>query len=228
MTIAEPRTLGIGAGIVIAAASAVSVWLYTRWLERRNRPINRLRRGARAVASRISEHVPDTSDLPEGTAPMGGAATAIALTGLMLVRALRHDDSAEREEEAERERRSRRRRAIDDFREATRRQADRLPPRDVVREMLAHELQDLLESSRKRADRLPALDEVRRAMLDKLPSDVPSADEVISAAREQPKQTGIGVGGVAAIGAAAFVIWRLLRGRGGRSQNWYVETGTPR
>jgi hypothetical protein len=47
-SLARPRTIGLGAAIVLAIASAVvGAWLYARWQRRRNAPINRARRSVR-------------------------------------------------------------------------------------------------------------------------------------------------------------------------------------
>jgi hypothetical protein len=46
--LAQPRTIGMGAAVVLAIASAVfGAWLYVRWQRRRNAPINRVRRRLR-------------------------------------------------------------------------------------------------------------------------------------------------------------------------------------
>ena len=84
------RTMGMGAGALLSIGSAIGgAWLYARWQRERNKPINRLRRGARDVASRLGERMPDVEDLPHGAAPMSGAATALLLTGLVASRAMR-------------------------------------------------------------------------------------------------------------------------------------------
>src|SRR6267378_2826490 len=84
------RTMGMGAGALLSIGGAFGgAWLYARWQRERNKPINRLRRGARDVASRVSERMPDVEDLPHGAAPMSGAATALLVTGLVARRAMR-------------------------------------------------------------------------------------------------------------------------------------------
>src|SRR5437870_8829828 len=98
--LAQPRTLGMGAGALLTIGGAIGgAWLYARWQRERNKPINRLRRGARDVASRLGERMPDVEDLPYGAAPMSGAATALLLTALVASRALRRG-SADQTEEA--------------------------------------------------------------------------------------------------------------------------------
>src|SRR6266851_3817056 len=93
------RTMGMGAGALLSIGGAIGgAYLYARWQRERNKPINRLRRGARDVSSRLGERMPDVEDLPHGAAPMSGAATALLLTGLVASRALRHG-SADRTEE---------------------------------------------------------------------------------------------------------------------------------
>jgi len=91
-TLAPRRRLGVGAGAVLAVSGGVGgAWLYARWQRERNKPINRLRRGAREVAGRLGERIPDVDELPYGAAPMSGAATALLLTALVVTRALRRD-----------------------------------------------------------------------------------------------------------------------------------------
>src|ERR1700716_3048086 len=89
-SLTQPRRLGLGAGALLSIGGAVGgAWLYARWQRERNKPINRLRRGAHDVASRLGERMPDVEDLPHGAAPVSGAATALLLTGLVASRAMR-------------------------------------------------------------------------------------------------------------------------------------------
>lgn len=91
-SLAEPRTIGLGAAALLSIGGAASgAWLYARWRRQRNKPINRLRRGARDIASRLGERMPDAEDLPHGAAPISGATTALLLSGLLASRALRRD-----------------------------------------------------------------------------------------------------------------------------------------
>src|ERR1700704_6063476 len=93
------RTMGFGAGAILSIGGAIGgAWLYARWQRERNKPINRLRRGARDVASRLSERMPDVEDLPHGAAPMSGAATALLLTGLVASRAMRRGSTDHHED----------------------------------------------------------------------------------------------------------------------------------
>jgi hypothetical protein len=58
--LAQPRTIGIGAAIVLAIASAAfGAWLYARWQRRRNAPINRVRRGLRESQKELSSRLHD-------------------------------------------------------------------------------------------------------------------------------------------------------------------------
>ena len=53
--LAQPRTIGIGAAVLLAIASAAfGAWLYARWQRRRNAPINRVRRGLRETQKELS------------------------------------------------------------------------------------------------------------------------------------------------------------------------------
>jgi hypothetical protein len=86
----QPKTIGVGAGTLLTlGAAAGGAWLYARWQRERNKPINRLRRGARGVAHRMSDYLPEMDDLPLGPAPVGGAASALLLSALLASRALR-------------------------------------------------------------------------------------------------------------------------------------------
>jgi hypothetical protein len=58
--LAQPRTIGIGAAVVLAIASAAfGAWLYARWQRRRNAPINRVRRGLRESQKELSSRLRD-------------------------------------------------------------------------------------------------------------------------------------------------------------------------
>jgi hypothetical protein len=58
--LAQPRTIGIGAAVVLGIASAVfGAWLYARWQRRRNAPINRVRRGLRETQKELSSRLHD-------------------------------------------------------------------------------------------------------------------------------------------------------------------------
>jgi len=87
-SLAQPRTIGLGAGALLSLASATGgAWLYARWQRERNRPLNRLRRGAQTMAGRLSERIPDVvEDLPPA-APIGGAASALLLAAFVASRA---------------------------------------------------------------------------------------------------------------------------------------------
>ncbi len=85
------RSMGLGAGAVLVLGGGVGgAWLYARWQRERNKPINRLRRSAREMASRLGERIPDVEELPRGAAPMSGA-TALLLTALLASRAMHRD-----------------------------------------------------------------------------------------------------------------------------------------
>ena len=54
-SLAQPRTIGLGAAVVLAIASAiVGAWLYARWQRRRNEPINRARRTMRHAQKELT------------------------------------------------------------------------------------------------------------------------------------------------------------------------------
>jgi hypothetical protein len=178
------RSVGLGAGAVLALGGGVGgAWLYARWQRERNKPINRLRRSARDVASRLGERIPDVDELPRGAAPMSGAATALLLTALVASRAL-HRDSGDATTQEVRDR-------------AT------VLLRDSVEEAMGRG-RDAVKRGRQLQSRLPA-------------DRVPSADEA-----RKPAVMGIGLGGMAVIAGATYMVWRLLRrGQPDRS-TWYA------
>jgi len=56
--LAQPRTIGIGAAVLLAIASAAfGAWLYARWQRRRNAPINRVRRGLRETQKDLTSNL---------------------------------------------------------------------------------------------------------------------------------------------------------------------------
>jgi hypothetical protein len=58
---AQPRTIGIGAAVLLAIASAVlGAWLYARWQRRRNALINRARRGVRRAQKDLTATLRET------------------------------------------------------------------------------------------------------------------------------------------------------------------------
>src|SRR5919197_181866 len=86
-------TWAIASGALVSLSGGVGgAWLYARWQRERNRPINRLRRRARGIASTLTDRFEDVGDrLPDAdemrdTAPMSGGAAALLLAGLALAR----------------------------------------------------------------------------------------------------------------------------------------------
>jgi hypothetical protein len=80
----RPRTVGVGAGVLLAGAAVAGAWLYRRRQVEQSRPINRFRRGAREAASRVGGRLTAVEKLPRSAAPVGGAATAVVLLALVL------------------------------------------------------------------------------------------------------------------------------------------------
>jgi hypothetical protein len=147
-SVAQPRTMGLGAAALLSIGGAVGgAWLYARWQRERNKPINRLRRGARDVASRVGERLPDVDDMPHGAAPMSGAATALLLTGLLASRALRRDSADPTEEvrgqasDMVREVLGRGREATEHGRKESRRLSSRLPKSRLQMDRLAAQVE---------------------------------------------------------------------------------------
>ncbi|HEV7663957.1 MAG TPA: hypothetical protein VGQ62_10520 [Chloroflexota bacterium] len=201
----QPKSIGIGAGTLLALGSAAGgAWLYARWQRERNKPINRLRRGARDVASRLTDRLPDVvDDLPMGPAPIGGAASALLLAALLGSRAMRHNSSDDRADEL----RSRARdMGGDALKEVLGRGRDALSSDSV---------KDAVTRGRHVAER--GRNESRRFAA-RLPYDRFSEIE--------PRQRGIfglGFGGLAIVAGGTYMVWRLLRGGNNPSQQtWYA------
>jgi hypothetical protein len=185
------RKVGVGAGALLSLGGAVGgAWLYARWHRERNKPINRLRRGAHDVASRLGERLPDVEDLPHAAAPMSGAATALLLTGLLATRALRRDSGSRTEEMRDQ--------ASGALHESLREALGR------GREAMARG-KDLGERGRKESRRLGS-----RFPTDRLPSHVEP---------RKPAVMGIGFGGLAVLAGGTYLVWRMLRG-GSASASW--------
>jgi hypothetical protein len=195
-SLAQPRTIGVGAGVLLSLGGAIGgAWLYARWQHERNKPINRLRRGAHDVASRLGEYVPDLDELPHGAAPLGGAASALLLTALLGTRALRRGNS-------------------DDQTEAIREQA---------RELLKESVREAFGRGRQAMD-LGREVVARRGEAVDLGRDVLERGRKESQRMDSPRPMfmGLGFGGLAIVAGGAYVVWRLLRGGGSnRGQNWY-------
>ena len=243
--LAEPRTIGLGAGALLMAGSvAAGAWLYSRWQRERNKPVNRLRRRARDVAGQISERLPDVDDLPMGAAPTGGAAAALLLTGVALARALRgSDESAAAKETADQARgvdwravamelAQRRggeagRRALAQLAEASehgRKQARDIPGRWPSGEAPWRRLRQLGEampSLHDLGEAVPSRDDLGAAGSRAL-KRVPSWD---GSAPPQPAFMGLGVGGLAVVAGVSYLVWRVLRGSEQPHDPWSANAG---
>jgi hypothetical protein len=188
----DPTLALAGGGMVALAGGVGGAWLYSRWQQERNRPINRLRRRARGVSSLmadvfgdVGERLPDVDEVRD-TAPMSGGAAAALVFGLVLARLLHvggWGQSSQTPAQAE----------------------------EVLTEARGwrRQLRDVdLQSARKK---IPNVD-VKAAR-----KRVPKVDA--SAARGP---MGLGLGGTIGVAAAVFLVWRLLRGGGQQTPpNWY-------
>ena len=240
----RPKTLGIGAGTLLTLGGAVGgAWLYARWQRERNKPINRLRRGARDMASRVHDRLPDVmEDLPVGSAPIGGAASALLLAALLGTRALRHSGSDERVDDVREQARDLVRESLkealgfgrenltrDTLKDAVGRGRDvgRDSLKDAVgwsREAVSRDaLKSVLGRGREAAssgsDMLERGRKESRRWTSRLPTDRLSGVEA-----PQPGIFGLGFGGLAVVVGGTYVVWRLLRrGSGSDPQNtWYA------
>jgi hypothetical protein len=190
----QKKTMGIGATTLVAVGGGIGgAWLYQRWQRERNKPINRLRRGALDLAGRLGERMPATDDLPGGRAPIGGGAVALLLSAVIISRALRRASEPTPEMLAEQSRGLFRNAVTVGKHEANRRM-----------EMLA--LERRLEDLRKRG---------RDVQMPTMPSvDVP---------RQQAMFGGLGVGGLMLVGGACWLIWRVLRGGGHAGESYSAD-----
>jgi len=138
------KTMGIGATTLVAVAGGIGgAWLYQRRRER-NKPINRLRRGAFDLADRLNQRLPET-DLPGGrTGPVGGAGVALVLSSLIIARALRRQPEPTLESRVEETR-------------GLLGSAFALGRDEATRRLQRANLERALEQARKRKDDLPQL-----------------------------------------------------------------------
>jgi hypothetical protein len=185
------RTMGMGAGALLSIGGALGgAWLYARWQRERNKPINRLRRGARDVASRLGERMPDVEDLPHNAAPMSGAATALLLTGLVASRAMRRGSTDHRAE-----------------------------MRDQAADLLTESLREALGRGRDAIERGRDVAERGRKESRRMASRLPT-ERLPDVEPRRPAVLGIGFGGLAILGGATYLIWRILRGGGNAGTSW--------
>jgi hypothetical protein len=220
LSLTEPRTIGLGGGMIVAVVGgAGGAWLYSRWQRERNKPINRLRRGAEDVRQRLSD-----TDIPEGAAPMGGAA-ALLISSLVLARALRRDTTNMPSRDDARDILSEalglaRQRAQGvswtDLLELGREQAERVPWSEAM-ERGRGQARDLAKHARKTR-------EARRARArEVMQTRKTQARDALEALQEQygdfepRKAGGIGIGVLAGISAVGYLVWRMLRGGGGHA-----------
>jgi hypothetical protein len=75
--------MGIGFSWFTVICTGVGVWLFMRWRNERNKPINRIRRRARTAASDIRDRVPSPD---EAARPVMGLTTALLSLALVLWR----------------------------------------------------------------------------------------------------------------------------------------------
>jgi hypothetical protein len=204
MSLTEPRTLGVGAGLALAiAGGAGGAWLYARWQRERNRPINRLRRGAEQVAHRLSE-----KDVQEA-APIGGGAAAVLVTSLVLARALRRESSAStRATQTTQD-------VVADLLDIAQKRAQGVPWSDLL-ELARDQAQripvsEAIERGRSQARRVPWQKAVERGRHE--------AKRLPQPAQSNARGTGMGIGAIAGIAALCYLAWRVMRGGGGHTQH---------
>lgn len=194
-----PRTMGTGAAVVLMVSGGVGgAWLFQRWQHERNRPINRLRRGARDLTQHLPEYL---DELPDNSGRIGGAAAALLVSSLLVSRA--RGRSSESEADAARD-------MIRDAVEQGRERARRLSMPDIRRP-------DLKRPDFKRPDfKRPELrrpdfkrPEIRRPELRR-----PEKREAIFG--------GLGLGGTAIVVGAVWLIWKLLRGNDQSPHHLYI------
>ena len=248
----QRRKMGAGVGAVLAVSGGIGgAWLYARWQRERNKPINRLRRNAREMASRLGERIPDVDELPHGAAPMSGAATALLLTALIASRALRRDhvdgvdEIRDRAEEllrasAQETLELGREALLRGRKEATERGAEALKrgrnEGAEATEAGSKEGAEALKRGRKEAaergaealkrGRKEAAERGAEALKRGRKEAMKQGREAMELSKREearkPAIMGIGFGGMAMVAGGAFVVWRLLhRGQPDRS-TWYA------
>jgi hypothetical protein len=217
-----PSRLGLGAGVLLALGGAVGgAWVYARWQHERNKPINRLRRGAREMSSRLGERMPDVDELPQAAAPMSGAAAALLLTTVLASRILNRggDKRADQVSDAVEEALDRGRKGAKRGRQAA----------DLVGAAVEAGGHGLGRRGRKAAERAAreapsrAKEAARRGRAEarRFAERMPS-DEIASFAEDRkPARLGARLGGLGVVGAALFLVWRLAR-RPSEPKPWYA------
>jgi hypothetical protein len=203
--------------VLLALGGAVGgAWIYARWQRERNKPINRLRRGARVMGSRLGERMPDVDELPPATAPMSGAAAALLLSGLLASRLFnrgnKRADQASDTFEGGGKGVKRGRQAA----EAVGRQAMR-HGRDAA-EVGVRRGREAAETGVRRGREAA---ERGRKEARRFAERIPSDELAGLAADRQSRGVGLGLGGLGVVGAAAFLIWRLTR-RPSEPKPWYA------
>jgi hypothetical protein len=206
--LARPRIAYVGAGAMASVCAAIGgTLLYNRWQHERNKPINRLRRGAKDMAHRIGDRMPEVDDLPAGTAPIGTAASALILTGVVLSRAMRRSTESDRAAEISDQARD----AFDALREALwqgrgamQRGRDMPAVRDAL-DMGRGALEKGRDAAKHRGKEASA--EVRKA----------------KSSRGSGPFLGLGFGGLAIVAGGAYIVWRFMRGetRLSTPPTWY-------
>jgi hypothetical protein len=181
----------IGGGVVGA-------WLYQRAQRERNKPINRLRRGARDLASRFSDF--DMDDLQVGPRPLGGggAAAALLISSLLIARARRRSDVPQPDIDAQQ--------LIADVMDQSRERARELKLAERLR--MAERMG--LEEGSRIAERLRMAERLK------------NMPELHAPPRTQTILGGLGVGGTAVLIGGALLIWRMLRSGPRPPQHLYV------
>lgn len=231
--LAQPRTIALGAGALLATGGAVGgAWLYSRWQRERNKPVNRLRRRARDLAGQIGDRLPDVDDLPLGTPPSGGVAAAGVLATLALVRALRGGSDETADTEAAKEEGTR----GGEWRTRVELEA---PSGKEARGRAVADLLDAADQRRRRAGSvawrrlrvtsgpaaaaLPSRDDLRKLGA-RATKRLPDIDLPDIGADSAPRSAfmRLGLGGLAVVAGVSYLVWRVLRGGGDDvpAQSW--------
>jgi hypothetical protein len=194
-----PRTIGAGGALLMTiGGGAIGAWLYQRAQRERNRPINRLRRGARDLASRFGDF--DMDDLQANRRPLGGggAAAALLISSLLIARARRRSDVPHPDIDAQQ--------MIADVMDQSRERARELKLAERLR--MAERMG--LEEGSRLAERLRMAERLK------------NMPELHAPPRKQTIMGGLGLGGTAVLIGAGFLIWRLLRGGPQPPRHLYV------
>lgn len=207
--------LGLSVGsVAMTAAVAAAGWWYVRWQRERNRPVNRLRRTMRSWTSELSGRMPEMPELPTPDVDRrvgGGIGTGLLLVSMVALKALMGDDKS-RGEKSRDDTGSLIEKGMDGASKLSGDTWQLWQRRGIHPEFSTQPLRaasrDVLRMASAGASR-------GASTLGKGRHEVAGIDM-------PGRSMGMGLGGVLAIAAAAYLGWRALRGD--RQEHVHVHT----